>query len=144
MISVVIATQDSERQLVPTLAALVPGALAGFVREVIVTDGGSRDRTAAVADAAGCRFVVTPQAAATRLHASAQSARAQWLLFLRPGTVPDPSWVEEASRFVEEADFRRRADAQAAVFRPAATVAGGKPMMVEALVLLTAALGALP
>ena len=46
MLSVIIATQDSERALVPTLAALVPGATAGIVREVIVADGGSRDATA--------------------------------------------------------------------------------------------------
>ena len=34
MLSVVIATQESERELLPTLAALVPGASAGLVREV--------------------------------------------------------------------------------------------------------------
>ena len=43
MLSVIIATHESERALVPTLAALVPGAAAGIVREVIVADAGSRD-----------------------------------------------------------------------------------------------------
>ena len=47
MFSIIIATHDSERALVPTLAALVPGATAGIVREVIVADGGSRDETEA-------------------------------------------------------------------------------------------------
>ncbi len=60
MISVVIPTHESERLLVPTLAALVPGALAGVVREVIVADAGSRDDTAKVADVAGCRFETVP------------------------------------------------------------------------------------
>jgi len=32
MLSVVIATENAERNLVPTLAALVPGAMAGVVR----------------------------------------------------------------------------------------------------------------
>ena len=45
MFSIIIATHDSERALVPTLAALVPGATAGIVREVIVADGNSRDQT---------------------------------------------------------------------------------------------------
>ena len=45
MLSVVIATQESERTLVPTLSALVPGVVAGMVREVIVADAGSRDAT---------------------------------------------------------------------------------------------------
>ena len=56
MLSVIIATLDSERALVPTLAALVPGAMAGLVSEVLVADGGSRDETAVVADVAGCNF----------------------------------------------------------------------------------------
>ena len=58
MISVIIPTLDSERALLPTLAALVPGAMEGLVSEVIVADGGSRDDTAIVADAAGCNFRV--------------------------------------------------------------------------------------
>src|SRR5262249_56220676 len=41
MLSVVIATHDSECALLPTLAALVPGAAAGIVREVIVADAAS-------------------------------------------------------------------------------------------------------
>ena len=45
MLSVVIATENAEQRLVPTLAALVPGAMAGVVREVIVADAGSSDAT---------------------------------------------------------------------------------------------------
>ena len=63
MFSIIIATHDSERALVPTLAALVPGATAGIVREVIVADGGSRDETEQVADIAGCRFLRLGRAA---------------------------------------------------------------------------------
>ena len=58
MLSVIIATLDSERALVPTLSALVPGATAGLVSDVLVVDGGSRDDTAAVADVGGCNFLV--------------------------------------------------------------------------------------
>jgi glycosyltransferase involved in cell wall biosynthesis len=144
MISVVIATRDSERPLVPTLAALVQGALTGIVREVIVTDGGSRDATAAVADVAGCQFVVTSEPVGGRLSAAARAARSPWLLFLQPGTVPDSIWTEETSRFVEQAELAGRADALAAVFRPAAAVGGRRPIVVEALALFRVALGGLP
>src|SRR6201988_4073462 len=58
MLSVVIATHDSERLLVRTLAALVPGATAGLISEVLVADAGSRDDTVAVAEVAGCSFMV--------------------------------------------------------------------------------------
>ena len=57
MLSVIIATLDSERALVPTLAALVPGATAGLISEVLLADGGSADDTATVADVAGCNFM---------------------------------------------------------------------------------------
>jgi glycosyltransferase involved in cell wall biosynthesis len=141
MISVVIATSDSEQALVPTLAALVPGAMAGTIREVIVADAGSHDATATVADVAGCRFLVAQGSPGARLKAGAASARAPWLMFLRPGVVPDVTWVEDVDRFLRAAELGARA--QTAVFRRA-MAGGNRPMVVEALSLLAAALGARP
>src|SRR5450759_3243990 len=40
MLSAIISTHESERVLVPTLAALVPAATAGLLGEVIVADVG--------------------------------------------------------------------------------------------------------
>ena len=96
-----------------SLAALVPGAMEGLVREVIVADGGSRDDTATVADVAGCNFTVIEGTLGRRLKTAATTARAPWLLFLRPGTVPEAGWIGEVRRFVE----RPPPDARAAVFR---------------------------
>src|ERR1700692_3700674 len=87
MLSVIIATKDSERALVPTLAALVSGATAGMISEVLIADGGSRDDTAAVAEVAGCNFFVLDGTTARRLNAAAGKARARWLLFLPPGNL---------------------------------------------------------
>jgi glycosyltransferase involved in cell wall biosynthesis len=114
MLSVIIATRDSERALVRTLAALVPGATAGLISEVLVADGGSRDDTAIVADAAGCNFMSGQRSVGERLGSAATAVRGPWLLFLRPGTVLDPQWIGEASRFIEQPP----AAAWAAVFRP--------------------------
>jgi glycosyltransferase involved in cell wall biosynthesis len=144
MISVVIATHESEQLLVPTLAALVPGALSGVLREVIVTDGGSGDATATVADVAGCSFVVSKEPTGARLKAAAASARSPWLLFLRPGTVPDAIWIDETSRFIQEAELGGNVEACVAVFRPAAAIGGRRPLVVEGLALIAAAFGALP
>jgi hypothetical protein len=142
MLSVVIATQDSERALLPTLSALVAGAAAGIVREVIVADAGSVDATATVADAAGCRFLSSALPRGARLKAAAQAARAPWLMFLAPGTVPDVTWVDEARRFIEQAELRGCAGTYAAVFRPGS--AAFRPTLIEALALLWAALGGGP
>ena len=93
MLSAIIATHDSERSLVPTLAALVPGAAAGLIAEVVIADAGSRDATAEVADIAGCRFMASSAPIGARLRAAAASTRTPWLLFLRTGMVPQPGWI---------------------------------------------------
>ncbi len=137
MLSVIIATRDSERALVPTLAALVPGATTGLVSEVLVADAGSGDETAVVADVAGCNFMLVEGPLGGRLKAAAAAARAPWLLFLRPGTILDAPWTGEASSFLE----RSGADPRAAVFRRAAPAQSGAR---EAFLLFAAAFGARP
>lgn len=114
MLSVIIATRDSERALVGTLCALVPGATMGLVREAIVADAGSRDETEQVADLAGCRFLASPGALGAQLKAAAESARGTWLMLLTAGVVPGPSWIDETIAFVEETE--RRGTSRAAVF----------------------------
>ena len=101
MLSVIIATHDSERALVHTLAALVPGATAGVVREVIVADGGSRDETEQVADIAGCVFLKSGQSLGARLTEAAERTRGDWLMFLGPGVVPGAAWIEDTAGFVQ-------------------------------------------
>lgn len=120
MLSVVIPTSESEQPLVRTLAALVPGATAGLVREVIVADAGSGDATAEVADVAGCRLLSLRAPLAARLREAAASARAPWLLFVRPGVVLDGGWVEEAIRFIKTSPPSASPPAAAVFRRPPA------------------------
>jgi glycosyltransferase involved in cell wall biosynthesis len=141
MISVIIPTLNSERALVPTLAALVPGAVRGLVREVIICDGGSTDATAEVADIAGCTVVTSAVPLARRLKEAAGMARARWLLFLRPGTVLEPGWLDDAASFIAQAEFN--AAKSAAVFRRPASAKPDQPLR-EALSLLMFALWGQP
>jgi glycosyltransferase involved in cell wall biosynthesis len=117
MLSVLIPTLNSERQLVPTLAALVPGSAEGLVREVILADGGSTDGTAKIADAAGCEFRPGPANEDERLKAAAVAARSDWLLVLGPGSTLQEGWTREAAKFVEGAERAQEAEICAAVFR---------------------------
>ncbi len=142
MISVVIPTHESERLLAHTLAALVPGALDGILREVIVADAGSKDATAKVADVAGCRFLVIPGERGARLTAAAATARADWLWFVQPGSIPGTSWIEELGRFLSECALIDDPETQAAVFR--ARPARGASPVSEALALILGALGTRP
>ena len=137
MLSAIISTHESERVLVPTLAALVPGATAGLLGEVIVADAGSRDATAEVADVAGCRFMASSEPLGARLKAAAASTRTPWLMFLRAGCVPEPDWVETTERVIEASSGTERA----AVFRPPGVAALRRPGLAELLALLRVTLG---
>ena len=143
MLSVIIASHESERALVPTLAALVPGATAGLLGEVVVADAGSRDATAEVADVAGCRFISSAEPLGARLKAAAASTRTPWLLFLRAGTVPETGWVTAADAFMQAAD-RLDDAARAAVFRPPGAADLLRPGFSELIAILRVALGGGP
>ena len=139
MLSAIISTHESERALVPTLAALVPGATAGLLGEVIVADAGSRDATAEVADVAGCRFMTSSEPLGARLKAAAAATRTPWLMFLRAGCVPEPGWVAAAERFMQATDMADRP--RAAVFRPPGVADLLRPGLAELIALLRVTLG---
>ena len=89
MLTVILECRDNEAELAQTLAALVSGAVEGIVRDVIVLDHGSRDGSAAVADATGCRFLTEWD-----IKDVLGSARDEWLLLLEPGARPMAGWVD--------------------------------------------------
>jgi len=142
MLSVIIPTHESERQLLPTLTVLVPGAAAGLVREVVLTDAGSRDATREVADVAGCRFLSSAEPLGARLAVAARAARAEWLMFLRPGTILESEWIGDVSRFLERAELGETGHRQAAVFRRTAASITARSQFNEALALIFASLRA--
>ena len=143
MLSAIIATHESERTLVPTLSALVPGVTAGLLGEVIVADGGSSDATAEVADIAGCRFMTSGHNLGARLKAAAASTRSPWLLFLRAGCVPEPGWIDAADRFIIATDLLDGAE-RAAVFRPPGAADLLHPRLFELAALLRVIFGGGP
>jgi len=140
MLSAIIATHESERVLVPTLAALVPAVAGGLLREVVVADADSTDATAEVADIAGCRFVSSSEPLGARLRAAAETTKTPWLLFLRAGCVPEPGWVDAAERFIEASD-RLDGAARAAVFRPPGVADMLRPGVAELIALLRVTFG---
>src|SRR6201988_4030240 len=111
MLSVIIPTEGVEQPPVATLAALVPGAAAGIIREVLLVDRGDNGVIERVADVAGCRFLRFDGTRAAALAAGAKQARSPWLMFLRPGAVLDAGWIEETTQFIQSvaASGRQRA-----------------------------------
>ena len=79
--------------------------------EILVVDGGSSDRTIAVAERVGARVIIAPRGRGIQLRAGAEAARGDWLLFLHADTLPSRGWHEAV-----EAHIGARPD-RAACFR---------------------------
>lgn len=89
MLSVIIETHNDEEGLARTLASLVPAAVEGVVREVIVCDHGSTDQCHFVADHAGCRFITNGG-----IVSGIRMAKSEWLIHLEPGARLRDGWIE--------------------------------------------------
>jgi glycosyltransferase involved in cell wall biosynthesis len=92
MLSVVIETKNDEDALARTLSSLVTAAVDGAVREVIVCDLGSTDRTHHVADHAGCTYLSNGGVAA-----GIARAKSEWLLVLEPGARLADGWADHVA-----------------------------------------------
>lgn len=130
MITIVIPTLNAETSLAATLTALVPGVVAGLLREVIVVDGGSSDRTLKIAEAAGCEVVTSARGRGVQLAAGAAAARGTWLMFLHADTVLEAGWEQEVAAFMERVEVGARPQS-AAAFRFALDDLGFLPRMIE-------------
>lgn len=141
MISVVIPTANSERLLPRCFDGLIPAAVRGMVREVIVSDAGSNDGTLAIADAAGAHIVRARKGRGAQLVEGARIAKSDWLLFLHPETALEQGWDIEAESFIGQETLERP---RAAVFRFALEDFGGEARRAEAKAALRTMLFALP
>jgi glycosyltransferase involved in cell wall biosynthesis len=104
VISVVIPTLNDEAVLGRALAPLVPAAVEGLVREVIIADGGSTDSTLDIADDAGCRILAGQPQPEERLRAAARKATCDWLMLMRPDIQLLPGWEQVVRQHLESRD----------------------------------------
>ena len=94
MISVVIPASKSARDLAGLLPVLVPAAVEGLVREVIVADPDPDPPTLAICEDAGAEV-------AADLAAAARRARGELLLVLPATLRLRPGWEESVRRHLE-------------------------------------------
>jgi rSAM/selenodomain-associated transferase 2 len=129
MISVVVPSLNAEADLPHSLSALIPAAMEGVVREVVIADGGSSDASAEIADAAGAAFLKAGRGRGQQLAAGAAAAKGPWLLFLHADTVLEEGWEREASAFIRGIE-RGETEDGAAVFRFGLDDKGVKPALL--------------
>jgi glycosyltransferase involved in cell wall biosynthesis len=136
MISVVIPACNSAAALPATFRSLFEATIEGLVCEVIVADCGSADATAKIADDAGATVIQAGPGG--QLQAGAKAARKPWLLFLKPGSVMEPGWEEEAWAFIAGGEN------SAAAFRFRLAAKGLAPRLHEMLAAMGARISRLP
>jgi glycosyltransferase involved in cell wall biosynthesis len=117
MITAIIETRDDEVSLAHALAALVPAATEGVVREVVVVDHGSSDGTLTVADTAGCTIVEAGKIVGDPVRSAAEAARGDWLLFLSPMASLPSGWHGGAVAFIDRALITGKARSRVAHLR---------------------------
>lgn len=105
-LSVVIPALDEEHCLAATLDALAP--LRAARHEVIVVDGGSQDRTLALARAGADLVFAAPRGRATQMNAGAARAQGDVLLFLHADSrLPDDAAPAIADALARGAQWGR-------------------------------------
>ena len=91
MLSVIIPTLNAEDHLAACLERM------NAADEILVVDGGSSDRSVAIAQQHGARLVLSPPGRGVQLRTGGEAARGDWLLFLHADTLPGPDWREAAA-----------------------------------------------
>jgi len=137
-ITVIIPTLDAEGELPGCLAALGEGLVAGLIRELVISDGGSTDATRQIAEAAGAVLLTGPPSRGGQLRRGAAVARGDWLLVLHADTQLAPGWAGAV------ADHLDRPEAAPAYFRLRFRARGLCPALVAGWANLRARLFALP
>jgi rSAM/selenodomain-associated transferase 2 len=91
---VIIPTLNANDTLPGCLATLMEGLDAGLIRELIVSDGGSRDATGATAQAWGAEVLHGVPSRGGQLRRGCAIARGDWLLVLHADTQLAPGWTK--------------------------------------------------
>ena len=94
ILSIVVPTLNAEDDLPRCLDSLIEGLTGGLIRDLVITDGGSEDATAEMADAAGATFVTGPASRGGQLRRGVDAAQGEWLLVLHADTVLSPGWSD--------------------------------------------------
>ncbi len=97
MISVVLLASEDLPGLAAQMAMLVPAAVDGLVKEVILA-GPSTPGVEALVEDSGARLVLAPGDAAAAFAAGAEAARGDWILTLRGTPALREGWREPVEK----------------------------------------------
>lgn len=117
-----VPTLDEERALPLLFARLLDAPAEDRADEVVIADGGSSDRTRAIAEERGCALVHSAAGRGRQLAAGARRIASELLVVLHADCVPEPGSLAALRRAfadpaLELAAFHQRIDAPERIFR---------------------------
>lgn len=93
-LTIVIPTLNTAPEFAQLLPQLMEGLDAGILRELILSDGGSDDDIAQLAEGIGATFIAGPAGRGGQLGRGADAAQSTWLLFLHADSRLPPNWSQ--------------------------------------------------
>ena len=91
-ISIIIPTLNSETELYETLGSLFEGIENDLIRELIISDGGSTDKTKSIAYEAGAVLIEGPCSRGLQISKGVDKSRGDWILILHADTSLSLGW----------------------------------------------------
>jgi rSAM/selenodomain-associated transferase 2 len=103
MISVIIPTYNDEALIANTISHLQQNAYKRLLKEIIVVDGGSTDKTVREAEQAGAIVVHSiKKGHGVQMNLGAQYATGKILYFIYPGSLPPKDFTNEIVRATQK------------------------------------------
>lgn len=101
MISVIIPTYNEESFLKATIIALWKHDTQNLIKEIIVADGGSNDKTLAIAKSESVKVLICPEKGrAAQMNYGASLATENILYFLHADTIPPPDFTVDITEMI--------------------------------------------
>ena len=91
-ISIIIPTLNSESDLHETLGSLFEGIENNLIRELVISDGGSTDKTKLIADEVGAVVVDGPHGRGLQISKGIEKSQGDWILILHADTSLSLDW----------------------------------------------------
>jgi len=91
-ISIIIPTFNSEPDLHETLRSLFEGIENNLIRELIISDGGSTDKTKLIADEVGAFIVEGSRSRGLQISKGIDKSKGDWILILHADTSLSSDW----------------------------------------------------
>ena len=91
-ISIIIPTLNSETDLYETLGSLFEGIENDLIRELIISDGGSTDKTNSIAHEVGAVLIEGPRSRGLQISKGVDKSQGDWILILHADTTLSLDW----------------------------------------------------